>query len=363
MKNIAVAFALLPTLTAPAFAQHQSVFPALTGDELLDNLVTDFKPTSLLPQAAARDTLFGKIYRYHDSLTCVYTGYRIYLDANEDPTQAAFAKGINTEHTFPQSLGATGVAEGDMHHLYPTREDANAARGNSPFAEIADNQTEEWYYLGQQTTSVPGSNIDLYSEWENGFFEPREDHKGNVARAMFYFYTMYKAQADLANSTFFESQRPTLCAWHFLDPVDGAEWDRTWRIAPYQSGKPNPFVLDCTLPERCYCEEFALACTPVGVLEQTENEWFTLEQNAPNPFREATVFRYTLHRPGEVRLEVFNALGEKTDVVEFGWQAAGGQSFFWVKNVETAPGISFFRLVFTNGNNVSTATGKMAILP
>ncbi|MFQ5447450.1 MAG: endonuclease, partial [Saprospiraceae bacterium] len=251
--------------------QHQDVFPGLSGQELLDALVSEYKPTQLLPQAQARDTLFGKIDNHNDSLTCVYTGFTIWLDPAEDPTQAAYMNGgpdaINTEHTYPQSLGATGAAAGDMHHLYPTRADVNAGRGNSPFAEIPDSETDEWYYLNQSQSSVPVSNIDLYSERTGTLFEPREDHKGNVARSMMYFYTMYKAQADQAGPVFFEVQRQTLCAWHFLDPVDETEWNRTWKIAEHQSGKPNPFVLDCTLPERTYCGEFGMTCT-VATSEQ-----------------------------------------------------------------------------------------------
>ena len=64
------------------------------------------------------------------------------------------------------------------------------ARADFPFAEIPDNETDTWYYLTLTLNTIPSSNIDLYSERRNGFFEPREDHKGNVARAMFYFYTM-----------------------------------------------------------------------------------------------------------------------------------------------------------------------------
>ncbi len=362
MKRTSTLISFCILLKISALAQYEPVLPGQSGQELLDNLVSAYKPPLLLSQALARDTLFGRIYNYHDSLTCVYTGYRIWLNPNEDPTQAAFAKGINTEHTFPQSLGAMNQAEGDMHHLYPTREDVNADRGNSPFAEIPDSQTEDWYYLGQQSSSMPSSNIDLYSEHKSGYFEPREEHKGNVARAMFYFYTMYKAQADAANSTFFESQRQTLCAWHLLDPVDEPEWNRTWRIAQYQSGKPNPFVLDCTLPERCFCTDFGQACTPAATNEATANQLFTFESIAPNPFAETAVVSFTLHEPGQVRLEVSNAFGQKLDDGALGWLPAGQQQFRWTKKADAASGICFFRLVFENGNQAGSVIRKALVL-
>lgn len=349
-------------LKISAWAQYQPVFEGLSGQALLDSLVIAYKPPVVLPQAQARDTLFGKIYNYHDSLTCVYTGYKIYLDPTQDPTQAAFAKGINTEHTFPQSLGAMNQAEGDMHHLYPTRDDVNADRGNSPFAEIPDNQTQDWYYLDQQTSSIPSTNIDLYSERKSGFFEPREEHKGNVARAMFYFYTMYKAQADAASPSFFESQRQTLCAWHLLDPVDEPEWNRTWHIAQYQSGKPNPFVLDCTLPERCYCAGLQ-TCTPAAANEAVENQTFVFESISPNPFQETALLRFKLQAAGKVRLEVFSAFGNKLDERDLGLLTAGEQQFQWTKKADATSGICFFRLFYENGNQTGSWMGKALILP
>lgn len=363
MRNLTTFLLLSMFLKINALAQYQPVFSGLTGQELLDSLVSAYKAPVLLSQAFARDTLFAKIYNYQDSLTCVYTGYRIYLNPNEDPTQDAFAKGINTEHTFPQSLGAMNQAEGDMHHLYPTREDVNADRGNLPFADVPDNQTEDWYYLGQQQSSIPTSNINWYSERKNGFFEPREDHKGNVARAMFYFYTMYKAQADAASPTFFELQRPTLCAWHLLDPVNEPEWNRTWRIAQYQSGKPNPFVLDCTLPERCYCEEFQAKCTPAAVGETLGMDLLQFEGIVPNPMATSAHALFYLHEPGQVRLEVYSSVGQKIDEKDLGILPAGKHQMPWTKKADTSSGICFFRLIYENENQVVSMSRKAIILP
>ena len=101
------------------------------------------------------------------------------------------SSGINTEHTFPQSKGArNGNARSDMHHLFPARAGVNEARSNYPFGEIKDSRTDRWYYKAITKRSIPTVGIDEYSESIRGLFEPREDHKGNVARAMFYFYTI-----------------------------------------------------------------------------------------------------------------------------------------------------------------------------
>jgi hypothetical protein len=347
--------------------QNQLVFPGQFGQTLLDNLVNTYKPVLSLPQAQARDTLFGIIDNHNDSLTCVYTGYTIWLDPTKDPTQAAFMNNspdaINTEHTFPQSLGASELAEGDLHHLYPTRADVNAARANSPFAEISDNVTEEWFYLDQKKTGIPSANRDLYSEKKGDLFEPREDHKGNVARSMFYFYTMYKEQADLANSSFFATQRQTLCAWHYLDPVDQAEWERTWHIAIYQDDKPNPYVLDCTLPERTFCGDLAETCFVSAQDKKVTPEDFRIENVSPNPAREGILFTYSTFNSCKLTLESFTSTGEKTGTTDLGWQLPGEHRFLWFKNNHTMTGLVFFRFTIETGNRRGISLVKAVILP
>jgi len=107
--------------------------------------------------------------------------------------------------------------------------------------------------LGIETPVKPVTNIDLYSEYKTGVFEPREDVKGDIARAMFYFWTIYRDDAVEADPLFFDLMKDNLCLWHEEDPVDPFEILRTQRIATYQDGKENPFILDCSLVKRAYC--------------------------------------------------------------------------------------------------------------
>ena len=189
---------------------HVPVLPGMTGNTLINNLTISYKPSIILDYSAVRDTMFLKIDRVADSLECIYTGMKLPLPDGQDPTEYVYLdgqpNGINTEHTWPQGLGATGSAQSDMHHLYPSRVKTNSDRGNFPFGNIPDAQTEIWYYKNTERTSVPTNFRDAYSEGirgTNGKFEPRESVKGNIARSLFYFYTMYKAQADAADPTFF----------------------------------------------------------------------------------------------------------------------------------------------------------------
>ena len=46
-----------------------------------------------------------------------------------------------------------------------------------------------------------------------GKFEPRESVKGDIASAVFYFYTMYQEEANEADFEFFESMKEVLISW------------------------------------------------------------------------------------------------------------------------------------------------------
>ncbi|HID38766.1 MAG TPA: T9SS type A sorting domain-containing protein [Calditrichaeota bacterium] len=253
MKRISLPPALWLLISATyLLAQNQDIFPGLTGQTLIDSLKTYYKPANVLDYDTARDTMFAIIDNHNDSVTCVYSGYRIWLDPQNDPSSEAYSKDMNTEHTWPQSMGADqGNARSDLHHLFPCRVQVNSSRGNAPFADIIDSATDTWWRLDYSQSSIPVSFIDEYSEKEDDgdYFEPREDHKGNAARAVFYFYTMYKEQAD---SNFFNQQKETLRQWHNLDIADNAEFERNNRVAVYQDGKKNPFIIDSTLVRRAY---------------------------------------------------------------------------------------------------------------
>jgi Endonuclease I/Secretion system C-terminal sorting domain len=299
---------------------HVNVFPDQTGQTLLTTLISEFKTGTVLDYSIARDTLFSKIDVVSDSLECIYTGMKLYMLPGKDPTEAVYLNGIpngiNTEHMWPQGLGATGMAQSDMHHLYPSRTKANSDRGNFPFGEIADSQTQTWYLNSTERSSPPSVERDLYSEGirgVNGKFEPRESVKGNIARSMFYFYTMYKSQADAEDPAYFNKMKTDLCNWHYQDPVDQVEWERNQKIATYQGGKLNPFVLDCSLVSRAYCNNIDQACEAllVGsteiVSEMSESDF----RIYPNPGSGRVYIHLNTERTGLFTIKVRDLLGRE----------------------------------------------------
>jgi hypothetical protein len=56
---------------------------------------------------------------------------------------------------------------------------------------------------------------------------------------------------------------------------------------------------------------------------------FVLHQNVPNPFNAGTRIRYVLPEAGQVRLEVFNILGQRVAVLADGPQSAGEHIVSW----------------------------------
>jgi len=231
-------------------AQNQTIGAGLEGQALINFLQQNYTPSQTLGYNTARDTMYAKIDNNNGFLTGVYTGFTINLNPNNDPSTDAFNKGINAEHTWPQSKGAGNEPQrSDIHSLFPAKSNVNSARNNDPLGDIPDNLTDTWYFEGQSQTTIPTSNIDLYAEnYGSTTFEPREQHKGNAARAVFYFVAIYQGVVDQA---FYELQKDDLYQWHYQDAVDAAELSRSNQIAGYQ-GNENPFVLDTSLVRRAF---------------------------------------------------------------------------------------------------------------
>lgn len=341
MNRITLVFIFIVSSGFTLFSQ--TIFPGVFGEELRINLVENYKPQHVLDYNAARDKLYGVIDNHNDSLTCVYSGYTLYIPHNyptpRDLTNAAKPI-INAEHTWPQSKGAEGNAKSDMNHLFATNEVPNAARGSYPFDEIDDDLTDKWYRFTDVLSSKPSSNIGYYSELDNNTrFEPPEGHKGNVARAMFYFYTMYRDQADAADPNFFHIQKDVLRRWNSMDPADDAEISRTNQIAQYQDNKPNPFIIDTTLIGRVY----------FGVTTGLENpahknvQTFTLDQNYPNPFNPATTIRFELKEAASAELIIYSASGELIKSYHFQDLPAGKQFVAFYAN-DISSGIYYYTL-------------------
>ena len=230
----------------------QSVLPGLRGAALVAALRADYTPERTLGYDRARDLLFTYYMRTDGHLRDPYTGFELVLPPG-DPSSVAYENGVNTEHTWPQSKGARDEPlRSDMHHLYPVRDNVNSSRGNLPYGEVPDDRADAWYTLDLSQSAIPTVHPERWSERGNGHWEPRDDDKGNVARAVFYVYALYEPSTRASGGdAFFAEMRPTLLQWTRLDPVDAEETNRSAWIAT-QQGTPNPFVLDPSLADRAF---------------------------------------------------------------------------------------------------------------
>lgn len=242
------------------------LFPGLTGTVLQDSLRARYRPPTTWNYSTARDTMYARIDNDGGQVRCIYTGFSVAVSpTSTQPRTDAFNAGINAEHTWPQSKGADRLpAEADLHHLFPSEINANAVRGNFPFSEIPDDQTDQWFRQKTVANAAPDPAIrDEYSEYDRAFpgtnytgrWEPREIMKGDVARAQFYFYTVYRAEATAADPNFFAAEKESLREWAHVDSVSDAEYERTCAIAPHEGDRVNPFVIDPTLVDRAYFPE------------------------------------------------------------------------------------------------------------
>ena len=99
--------------------------------------------------------------------------------------------------------------------------------------------------------------------------------------------------------------------------------------------------------------------TPTGVDDNTGSLpiAFELAQNYPNPFNPTTIINYSLPTASQVKLEVFNVLGQRVAMLEDGKMQAGSHSTEF--NAGGYPsGIYFYRLTYNGG----VATRKMVLL-
>ena len=76
---------------------------------------------------------------------------------------------------------------------------------------------------------------------------------------------------------------------------------------------------------------------------------FALKQNYPNPFNPTTVIRYALPEASNVRLEIYNTLGQVVRTLVDGKQEAGAYRTTWdgrnEQGQEMATGVYIYRIV------------------
>lgn len=177
---------------------------------------------------------------YGSYLHSIYDGTKLlrYWDSNV----TGVTETINREHVWPQSY-LTDEAENskkniasDAHNIRAIFKTTNSSRSNRYFND--------------------GSGPIGYTKDDWAYY-PGDDHRGDVARILFYMHVKYSNDLFLTNSltdilnykdnkTKIDGRIPfgllnVLLQWHIDDPVDEFEIQRNNIIYMYQ-GNRNPFI-------------------------------------------------------------------------------------------------------------------------
>jgi hypothetical protein len=238
---------------------------------------------------AARDTTLNRRV-----ITCVYSGEnKIYTEPFDFTTQ-----GYSREHTYCHSWMPTNPADAlpeynDYHHLFPVnQDDVNALRSNFPLGEVV---TVQQVYLGCKFGQDANGNT---------CFEPREEHKGDAARAMMYETICYTTVSGNTWALPASQNQAVLKQWHFNDLPDNWEMSRNDYVDSLQSNR-NPFV--DSIDYVCFVNFANMTYEALGCFASVEELLSSAFIVYPNPAKE----ELTLHVDATTisNVEIFDIQG------------------------------------------------------
>jgi hypothetical protein len=249
-------------------------------------------------------------------VTCAYSGEEYMYSA---PFNFSV---ISREHTYPQSWmptygDQTKPEYNDYHNLYPVNQNnANAVRSNKPLGKVIT-----------VISSYGGAKYGLDSRGKQ-VYEPRDSHKGNAARAIFYMATAYNS-IDGNNWSIpdpidaftvpYGQEETILKQWHWMDPVDEEEMARNDYIESIQNNR-NPFIDSMNFA--CYIdfttmnkETNASPCLTNSI--SLEEQSSLLELIAfPNPTQNILNLQYELKNAEKMTISIFNSVGQRIKSME-----------------------------------------------
>lgn len=177
------------------------------------------------------------------------------------------ASGCNIEHSFAKSWwgGTENDAFRDCYHLNPSNKTANSSRSNYPLGVPTMNLKDPAATGSLRVGKIhhDSLNVDFF------VFEPKDEYKGDFARAYFYMATCYGHDINgnpdavcskyqgwrldnkdvgsrfaMQNDNYLEFQPwevEVLLQWHRQDPVSEKELKRMDAVSNFQHNR-NPFI-------------------------------------------------------------------------------------------------------------------------
>ncbi len=266
-----------------------------------------------------RDTTGGQ-----KVVDCVYSGEK-YLYT--DPFNWSY---MSREHTYCHSWMPTNPADGsgttpnnverkeynDQHHLFPAEfATVNATRSNFPLGIVV---TVSGTYLGAKW----GQN-----SLGRFVFEPRDDHKGDAARAIFYMATCYnntnnafgvpqnwKFKNPISGTITYGQDQDVLKAWHYQDLPSKWEIARNDFLDSLQ-GNRNPFI--DSVQYACYIDFLNMAkitgptipCNTITTGINSTNENISTMSIFPNPSHGDFTLLFTVQQIETYSMLIYDVSG------------------------------------------------------
>jgi hypothetical protein len=289
---LTVLFSLLAVL---AFAQgnYYDAVIDLSGQQLYTALHSLIATNTYSSYDGAKVELYQNLDNVNGNVTCIYTGQVYYVGysytGSTDP---------NTEHTYAQSWFSSpesSIKKADLHHLFPTNSVVNSSRGNYPLFTVANHASANVYYTYTPWQSYRGQCSTGYT-----VFEPADESKGDIARALLYFNTRYYDTLTQQNV----NMTPVLAQWSYFDPPDQVEIARNQGIYEFQ-GNRNPYVDHPEFVGRIWGgveSDDPVTPSVAGI---------TLSGVYPNPFSDKATISLNSKGAKPAVVEVFNLRGQR----------------------------------------------------
>ncbi len=256
---LSASFAMAEDMTPGFFDQADGKKDA----ELKGYLKTLIRDHTLIPYGNGSNSSW-EVFYYSDQDENGYC-MDMYCDTwQKFSSPGSVVSGCNIEHSFAKSWwgGAKNDAYKDCYHLNPSNSTANSARSNYPLG-VPEKEIKTSGSLKIGKRHHDALNTDHY------VFEPKDEYKGDFARAYFYMATCYGKDANgnydevckqyqgwrldnkdvgskfaMQNDNYLEFQpweQEVLITWHRQDPVSEKEIKRADAVSDFQHNR-NPFI-------------------------------------------------------------------------------------------------------------------------
>jgi hypothetical protein len=316
---------------------------------------SNYTPT-MIDRFETRDTLITSPVLFTRVITCAYSGLNRPYNDPFDYTGLDFSR----EHTYCHNWMPTNPADNpekpeynDQHNLYPTKQvNVNAVRSNYPLGEVVT--VDNSFMACKSGTNTANQYV----------FEPRNQHKGNAARAIMYMATAYNLiggnnwklrnpiSLTAPNIIPYGQDQNILKKWHFQDLPDSYDRSRNDFLDSLQ-GNRNPFV--DSVNYACYINfadmsyisnpSTAFGCpVAVGIKEIAATQFEYVM--APNPTSGEFYLMIDAQVADKFNLDIMDVAGR--NVYRKDIDVANGFNTITVNDLKLQSGVYFVNLMYKN---------------